>query len=341
MSTHGHGRVPWFQGFLRDLAVVALLLGLCLFFFWRIITPNPEERGSFRQGDFYNQFYAFAVFEYDQLSQGELPLWNPYTFSGHPFLADIQSAVLYPLSLLTMLASFIWGFSAFALELEAIAHFFLAGVFTYFFARRLFQNRAAALISAVTFTFGGYLTSYPVLQLAILETVIWLPLILLFLDLGITTGQSPPPWCCGRRRLATLYLLLAGLALGVAILAGHPQTAMYVIYLSALYYTFKVWRVRKDRASLAHTDTAFASRWFVLGGFALFVLSGLGLAKISRAALPTSIWYKYSCPTRQVFGRLSIPASFRFCWPCLCSTWPCAARCQPVPGDSANGGRLK
>jgi len=278
MSTHGHGRVPWRQGFLRDLAVVALLLGLCLFFFWRIIAPNPEERASFRQGDFYNQFYAFAVFEYDQLSQGELPLWNPYTFSGHPFLADIQSAVFYPLSLLTMLASLVWGFSAFALELEAIAHFFLAGVFTYFLGRRLFQNRAAALISAVTFTFGGYLTSYPALQLAVLETVIWLPLILLFLDLGITTGHSPPPWSCSQRGLATLYLFLAGLVLGVAILAGHPQTAMYVIYLSALYYAFKVWRVRKNGASLANTDFAFASRWFVLGGFALFVLSGLGLA---------------------------------------------------------------
>ena len=278
MSTQGHGRVSWRQGFLRDLAVVALLLGLCLFFFWRIITPNAEERGSLRQGDFYNQFYAFAAFEYDQLSRGELPLWNPYTFSGHPFLADIQSAVFYPLSLLTMLASLIWGFSAFALELEAIAHFFLAGVFTYFFARRLLQNRAGALVSAVTFTFGGYLTSYPILQLAVLETAIWLPLILLFLDLAIAPGQSHPLWACGQRRLAILYLLLAGLTLGVAILAGHPQTAMYVLYLSALYYAFKVWRVRKDRAALAYADTAFASWWFVLGGFALFVVSGLGLA---------------------------------------------------------------
>ena len=277
MSTGGNGRGLRRQGILRDLAVVALLFGLCLFFFWRIVTPNAADRESFRQGDFYNQFYAFAAFEYDQLSQGRLPLWNPYTFSGHPFLADIQSAVFYPLSLLTMLLSMFWGFSALALELEAVAHFFLAGVFTYFFAKRLLRNRAGALVSAVTFAFGGYLTSYPALQLAVLETAIWLPLILLLLDLGISPGENHQVRARGQKRLAALYLLLAGLALGVAILAGHPQTAMYVVYLSVFYYLFKVWRVRSGRLFPVPADAAYASRWFAVGGLALFLLSGLGL----------------------------------------------------------------
>jgi hypothetical protein len=53
---------------------------------------------------------------------------------------------------------------------------------------------------------------------------------------------------------------------------------MYVVYLSVAYYLFKVWRVRRSRATPAAVDTAYASRWFALGGLALFLLVGLGLA---------------------------------------------------------------
>src|SRR5205823_5754684 len=35
-----------------------------------------------------------------RLAAGELPLWNPFQFSGAPLLANDQSAALYPLSLL-------------------------------------------------------------------------------------------------------------------------------------------------------------------------------------------------------------------------------------------------
>lgn len=150
IDRRAHGR----RGWIRDLAALTFLLVLTLLFFWRILTPHLDDRGSFRRGDFYDQFYAFAAFEFSQLSQGQLPLWNPYTFAGHPFLADVQSAVFYPPSLLTMLLSSIWGFSAFALELEAIAHVFLAGAFTYLFSKRLLGHRPGALVAAITFAFG-------------------------------------------------------------------------------------------------------------------------------------------------------------------------------------------
>jgi hypothetical protein len=254
----------WQRGRVRDLAALALLLVLCLLFFWRVVTPNPADRASFRQGDFYNQFYAFAIFEFNQLTSGRLPLWNPYTYSGHPFLADVQSAVYYPVSLATMLLSLASGFSAFALELETIAHFYLGAVFTYLLARRLLGSRAGALFSAITFTFGGYLTSYPALQLAILETVIWLPLILLLIDLGASELG-------GRTRLGFLYLVLAGLAFGIALLAGHPQSAMYTLYVSLLYFLLKLWQARRPGADRV------AYRSFALGA-ATFLLVGLGLA---------------------------------------------------------------
>ncbi len=114
----------------------ALLVGLCLLFFWRDLTPNPADRRGFAAGDFFDQFYAFAHYQALRLRAGQLPLWNPYTFSGHPFLADIQSAVFYPLRLLTMLLTAGSGFSAAALQVEGLAHYPIAAIGAYLLARR-------------------------------------------------------------------------------------------------------------------------------------------------------------------------------------------------------------
>jgi len=78
-----------------------------------------------------DQFYAFASYEHDRLWQGEVPLWNPHTYAGHPFLADVQSAVFYPLSLVTMLVSGPGPFSPRWLQVEAVVHQVLGAVFTY------------------------------------------------------------------------------------------------------------------------------------------------------------------------------------------------------------------
>ncbi len=214
-----------------------VLLGvLCAAFFWRIWTPNPLDRASFAAGDFSGQFYAFARYQAERVWSGQLPLWNPYAAAGHPFLADIQSATFYPPRWVSILLSGPGGFTYFALELEAIAHVFLAGAFTYAFARRIFADRAAAFSSAIVFAFGGYLASYPILQLAILETIAWLPLILLLIDWAFTASLP-------RKRFAAT--IGAGLIWGISLLAGHPQTAMHVVYFALI---FGAWRAHSQRA---------------------------------------------------------------------------------------------
>ena len=82
-----------------DWLVLILLGFLVLLFHWRLLTPNLADRQSYLPGDFSYQFWAFSTFEARELSAGRLPLWNPYTFSGSPFWADVQSAIFYPFSL--------------------------------------------------------------------------------------------------------------------------------------------------------------------------------------------------------------------------------------------------
>lgn len=249
----------------RDSLLILLLVGLVALFFWRILTPNPADRAQFPPGDFSDQFYAFRLYEARSLAAGRLPLWSENYNSGHPFLADVQAAVWYPIALgntLLNVALFGPNFSFYALELEAILHFMLAGAFTYLFARRVIRGRAGAFASALVFTFCGYLTSYPSLQLAILETATWLPLALFFLDRAtsipsslVGVGTSREGWRGeGNSGTGAANFVYAGIVLGVAALAGHPQTFLFVLSTSILYFAYRMWAngafTRKRRFAL-------------------------------------------------------------------------------------------
>ncbi|MBE7471571.1 MAG: hypothetical protein DPW09_06265 [Anaerolineae bacterium] len=270
-----------------DWLILLIFAVLVVLFYWRILTPNPADRQSFPPGDFYLQFWAFTTFDVRELSAGRLPLWNPYNFAGSPFWADAQAAVFYPPSLLTLLLSAPWGFSAFALELEAIAHFWLAAAFMYLFIRQLTSNRAAAVIAALTFTFSGYLTGYPSQQLAVLEADVWLPLILFFLH---RANQRVSEWRMANGEAASklifilhpssfIPLLLAGLAWGMTLLAGHPQSAFIVGCLSLIYFLYLRFTIYDLRFTPhASRFTLHASRLILHA--ALFLLTGLGLAAI-------------------------------------------------------------
>ncbi len=164
---------------------------------------------------------------------GRLPLWSPGSYGGFPFAADTQSAVFYPLRWITILLTLPWGLSFYALEIEAIAHVWLAGAFTYALAYDLTRNRWAALLGALAFGLGGYLVSYPIQQLAILETIAWLPLVLLLLRRAFRADAAPIPW-----------LVASASVLGLSLLAGHPQTFLQISYLTAAYFLFLTWGAR-------------------------------------------------------------------------------------------------
>jgi len=270
--------IRWLRQHWPDLAAVGLLLLATLAFHWPLITPDAAARQSYPEGDFYNQFYTFAAYEHDRLWAGQLPLWNPYTYGGHPFLADVQAAVFYPPSLLVMLLSGPARFAPQWLIVEVIAHFILGAILTYSFVRRLtapfgrYPSIVASLLSALTFTFGGYLTGYPPQQLAILETQTWLPLILLLLDVGLV-----------ERRWGAVAG--AGLVWGMGLLAGHPQSAMYVLYAALAYGIFRAWQAKLPwyRAAAAHVAWAGAG----VSVAAVQLLPSLEFMRLSvRASLP-------------------------------------------------------
>jgi hypothetical protein len=258
----------------RDWAALALLAGLVALFFWRILTPNLADRASFPPGDFAHQFWAFATFEARELAAGRLPLWNPYTYAGAPFWADIQSAVLYPISLVTVWIGGLSELSLYALEVEAVVHFWLAGAWMYLFVRRLTARRDAAFLGALTFAFGGYLTGYPSQQLAVLEADVWLPLVLYAVDRAFVERHAGA--AAGRARTHKGWLLIAGMAWGLALLAGHPQSALLVGYAFTAYLVFLA-------LGVPWSAGARPGRWPLktVAGWAIVVLIGLGVAAVA------------------------------------------------------------
>jgi len=191
--------------------------GLAALFF----APYLLGLSAFAAGDFTRHYLPYSFFQQKSLLAGQLPVWNPHVNSGHPFLADTESAVFYPVSnillLLTSFSSSIVG-RLYWLQVEALVHVVLACVFTALLVHRLTANRMAGFAAGLVFGFSGYLTGYPPLQLGILRVAVWLPLIL-WLLLPARSG-----------RLKWSRWLWACAAHAVAFFANHPQTFLFLTY---------------------------------------------------------------------------------------------------------------
>lgn len=82
--------------------------------------------------------------------QALVPLWDPFRNLGEPFLADPQTAILYPLTWISFLGSWSSYF-----KLWILTHTLLAGSFGYLLAMRLFKDREAALTAGLLAAFNG------------------------------------------------------------------------------------------------------------------------------------------------------------------------------------------
>lgn len=251
----------------RDLLAILTLLLLWGLFSWRFFTPNEPDRVSLPEGDFTQQFYVFRAFAYDEFRHGRFPLWMPCIYAGYPYQADPQSATLYPPLWATLLALRAMDYGHYplsALAAEVLAHLLATSLFTYAFVRAERVQRLAALLGAVAFAYGGFLTGYPLLQSAIAETATWLPLALL--------GAR---WFADGRRIAGVAL--SSVALSLSTLAGHPQTTLFVFYLTVAYWIFLNWPT---------------SRWRILPVAALTAILAGGLS--AGQILPTLAYTRLS-----------------------------------------------
>lgn len=222
---------PARPGLVALLAFVAA--GLVLF--WPILT------GQFLAGPHSDQFvagYGFRLFGAEYFREfGRIPLWNPYLFSGLPFVAAMHGDVFYPTAWLR------WVLPVdTAMNLGFAVHIVLAGYTMYAFLRALGVVWGGALAGGLAYELTGIVASLvhpghdgklfvsaltPLLFLAVLRAV-------------------------RDQRLSANGLL--ALTIGLA-LHGHPQMSYYVLVAGGLWGLYLVFWApdRPERSRMPRT----------------------------------------------------------------------------------------
>lgn len=165
------------------------------------------------------------------VQSGEMPLWNPYNYSGIPLLATLQPGVFYPPHVLYLLLPFniVWNWLI-------VLHFALAGVGVYFLLQYLKVSRAGSFVGGIVFMLSGYLVSVHNL-LPHLLSVSWFPLVVLFFIKSLDSGRAR-------------HIILTAVFLAMEFLAGAPEIVMLTIPVMLMLALFGKTIVAKDVALL-------------------------------------------------------------------------------------------
>ena len=182
----------------------ALFLGLLIFTTFPAVLLGGR---TFVIRDFGMFGYPLAYFQRQSFWQGHLPLWNPYSNCGLPFLAQWNTLTLYPLSLIYLLFPLTWSLSFFCL-----AHLFWGGLGMYFLAYRWTTHCLAAALAGVIFSFNGL--SLNALMWPNIETTLgWLPWVVLLAQRAWRDGGKAVVW--------------AVFAAAMQMLAGRPEPILF------------------------------------------------------------------------------------------------------------------
>ncbi|HEX6385708.1 MAG TPA: hypothetical protein VF177_13640, partial [Anaerolineae bacterium] len=268
----GHAsRITFYVSRLYPLAALLMLL---LLFFHKMAFSNF----ILARGDTFLYFYPYWEAAAEALRSGRVPLWNPHLFMGAPFLANSQTGFFYPLNwpLWLLLPP------PYAVSASILIHVFIAGWGTYLLGRQaLSLSRGAALLAAVLFALGGYLTAQ-VEHVNQLQGLAWLPWLLWRLEIRdwrLEIGD----WRLFNLRSAAII----GLLLALQLLAGHAQTTFITGVAMLLWLPAQLLATANSQQPTANSQHVSRFTFYVLRFFPLFAGIILALLLTAIQLLPT------------------------------------------------------
>ena len=216
------------------------------------------------------------------VAQGYWPLWNPFVFSGFPFLAVSQTAVLHPGTFLFLILPALW-----AMNLQMIAAYVIAGIGTYAYARAVGATVFGATLAGMTFPFSGFMSAH-LGHTGLVQATAWLPAVL---------------YCAERLRHQRNVRWIAGgaAAVAVGIFAGHPQGTVLVGVTVSAYAGFFAIAERPPvgRWRYLRSCLALLTGGVLLGAVQLLPTAEL-VAQTFRARLTFAEFTSYALPIRQL-----------------------------------------
>jgi hypothetical protein len=215
--------------------------------------------------DIFTQYLPWFTFLGERLRALDIPGWNPHLFSGAPFAGNPQSNWMY----LPTMVTFALLPPLVAFKAMVVAQLAVAGLATYAYGRILGFGPLAALVAAVAYVVGPLLhwTTYCCLIMG--EFAVWVPLLLLGLELAFRTSRWPDrvASCC-----------FAGFALSQMFAGWVGQGWIYAVLIATAYIGYRtfLWPPPWPGSDLRGRLAVAAVTGLVTAGFGL----GLGAAGI-------------------------------------------------------------
>ncbi len=173
--------------------------------------------------DVITQIFPWKKLTIDTWKSGEVPLWNPYLFSGTPHAGNYQSAVFSPINILFFVFPFIDAWS-----LHVLLQPLCAGFCMFLFLRAIKVSTISSLLGTVSFMFFGFMTVWMAYG-----TLGWAIVVFPLALFGVVLYEESSRW---------RYGVLIALSIAFSFLSGHYQISMYVVgalMLFILGYTKK------------------------------------------------------------------------------------------------------
>ncbi len=153
------------------------------------------------------------------LKRGILPLWNPHQACGYSLIGMLEVGIFYPLTLIVYLLP-----NIVSIDILILSRLLLAGLFTFWFMRRIGFKDPPAFCSALVFMLSGPMV---LLQYWTANVDLLLPLLLIALNRLIIREAS-------QHSFATLALVIS-----LTIFAGHPEHVFFVNAFGLAFFVFQ------------------------------------------------------------------------------------------------------
>lgn len=232
---------------------------------WSAVLDEQPDHNRFL-GDQARIFYPYLV-EAARVYAGEADaLWTTRGGGGLPFLGNMTSSLLHPLTALAAVLPV-----QLVPLLQALVVLVASSFFTYLFLRRVGLGFAPSMFGAIAFGFGGHQVLW--LQYALSHTLVALPFCF---------------WATERlqedRRARRVVVLGVGFAL--LVVGGHPETAHVSGAVAGLWALYRLWdhHGRSLVASAVFLALLLsAAQWWPFLDYALSGSHGLHLRRLEAA----------------------------------------------------------
>ncbi|MBI2611885.1 YfhO family protein [Candidatus Gottesmanbacteria bacterium] len=288
--------------------LLPILLILILPFILFLPYFNPPEGKMIYGGDIYDAYYFWKGYLRESFLSGTIPFWNPYNFSGTPFLAHPNINIFYPLNWIYILFSQSQSFAIYM-----FLHMVIAGITMYWLGRQ-YTDRYGALFCAISYSLGSFFSArlyagHP----EYMDTAAWMPL-----AFGL-----------GKRVIVDhkkKSILFAILSIGLLFLSGNELFILYTLELLGLYILFLFFTSLRWRwgTLIKNFGLLIVIAIFSLGITALEVLPRLEFLRLSLRSegVPYGVASSGSMPYEGfklfvnpfIFG---LPESYNGPWPNL------------------------